>query len=104
MTPGDFGLPPLRQATGDVSQVCYLCIVKRNSMELKKKIKKDTLAGARYAGEGIALSISGNGDKYMNSIALVECVDGELRLVLFDDAIERYGIKVEHENVAPKVW
>jgi hypothetical protein len=31
-------------------------------------------------------------------------VDGELHLVLFDDAIERYGIKVEHENVAPKVW
>jgi hypothetical protein len=34
----------------------------------------------------------------------VECVDGELHLVLFDDAIERYGIKVEHENAAPEVW
>ena len=104
MTPGDFGLPPLRHAAGLVNLVYYLCTVKENSMELKKKIKKDTLAGARYAGDGIALSISGNGDKYMNSIALVECVDGELHLVLFDDAIERYGIKVEHENVAPKVW
>jgi hypothetical protein len=50
------------------------------------------------------LSGSDNGDKYMNSIALVECVDGELHLVLFDDAIERYGIKVEHENAAPEVW
>ena len=73
-------------------------------MELKKKIKNDTLAGARYAGEGIALSISGNGDKYMNSIALVENVDGELCLTLFDDAIERYGIKIRHENVDPEKW
>jgi hypothetical protein len=73
-------------------------------MELKKKIKNDTLAGARYAGEGIALSISGNGDKYMNSIAIVENVDGKLRLTLFDDAIERYGIQIRHENVEPENW
>lgn len=73
-------------------------------MQLKKKIGDNALAGAQYTDNGIALRLSGNGDKYMNSIALVEVADGELRLTLFDDAIERYGIKVQHENVNPERW
>jgi len=73
-------------------------------MRLNKKLNDETLAVARYAEDGIALSISGKGDKYANSIALVECVDGKLRLTLFDDAIERYGIEIGHENIAPEIW
>lgn len=73
-------------------------------MRLNKKINDDTLTCARYAGAGIALSISGKGDKYTNSIALVECVDGELRLTLFDDALERYGVKIQHETTNPEEW
>lgn len=73
-------------------------------MQLKKKINDTTLAGAAYTSEGIALRLSGNGDKYMNSIALVECVSGVLTLTIFDDAVERYGIKIRHENVSPEEW
>jgi hypothetical protein len=73
-------------------------------MQLNKKINDNTLASACYAGEGIAMRISGKGDKFANSIAIVECVDGELRLTLFDDAIERYGVKIQHENVNPEIW
>lgn len=73
-------------------------------MQLKKKIKGDTLASACYTSDGLALRLTGDGDKFMNSIALVEQVDGEIRLVLFDDAIARYGVKIEHENVNPEEW
>ena len=73
-------------------------------MQLKKKITNDTLAAACYTSDGIALRLSGKDDKLMNSIAIVEYVDGKLRLTLFDDAIERYGIEVAHENVNPKEW
>ena len=73
-------------------------------MQLKKKIKGSTLASACYTTDGIALRLTGDGDKFMNSIVLVEQVDGEIRLVLFDDAIARYGIKIEHENVNPENW
>ena len=73
-------------------------------MQLKKKIKDGVVAGAFYTQDGIALRLAGKDDKFMNSIALVECVDGELRLTLFDDAIQRYGIKIQHENVSPVEW
>lgn len=73
-------------------------------MKLQKKISTDTLASACYTQDGLALRLSGKDDKFANSIALVEVVDGKLRLVLFDDAIARYGIKVEHENIAPETW
>jgi hypothetical protein len=73
-------------------------------MQLKKKITTDTLASACYTSDGLALRLSGKDDNFMNSIALVEYVDGKLRLTLFDDAIERYGIEVAHENVNPNEW
>lgn len=73
-------------------------------MQLNKKLNGDTLAVARYAEDGIALSLSGKEDKYANSIAILECVDGKLRLTLFDDAIERYGVEIGHENVNPEIW
>ena len=73
-------------------------------MQLNKKLNGDTLAVARYAEDGIALSLSGKEDKYANSIAILECVDGKLRLTLFDDAIERYGVEISHENVEPENW
>ena len=72
-------------------------------MKLNKKLG-DNLAIASYTSDGLALRLSGKDDKFANSIALVELVDGELHLSLFDDAIERYGIKIVHENVAPEVW
>ncbi len=73
-------------------------------MQLNKKLNGDTLAVARYAEDGIALSLSGKEDKYANSIAILECVDGKLRLTLFDDAIERYGVEINDENVEPENW
>lgn len=73
-------------------------------MQLNKKLNGETLAIARYAGPGIALSVSGKGDKNANSVAIIECVDGKLRLTLFDDAIERYGIEIGHENIDPEIW
>ena len=73
-------------------------------MQLNKKLNGDTLAVARYAEDGIALSLSGKEDKYANSIAILECVDGKLRLTLFDDAIERYGVEIGHENTKPEIW
>jgi hypothetical protein len=73
-------------------------------MRLSKKLNDETMCVARYAEDGIALSISGKDDKYANSIAFVECVDGEIHLTLFDDAIERYGVKIRHENVDPEIW
>ena len=73
-------------------------------MQLNKKLNGDTLAVARYAEDGIALSLSGKEDKYANSIAILECVDGKLRITLFDDAIERYGVEIGHENVKPEIW
>ncbi len=73
-------------------------------MQLKKKITNDTLATACYTSDGIALRLSGKDDKLMNSIAIVEYVDGELLLTLFDDAIDRYGVKINHENIGPEVW
>ena len=73
-------------------------------MQLKKKIKDGVVAGAFYTSDGVSLSLAVDGDRFLNSIALVEQVNGEIRLVLFDDAIARYGIKIEHENVAPEVW
>lgn len=73
-------------------------------MQLKKKINNNYLAGAQYTENGIALRLSGKDDKHMNTIAIVEVVDGELRLALFDDAIERYGVKIQHENVDPEIW
>lgn len=73
-------------------------------MQLNKKLNGDTLAVARYAEDGIALSLSGKEDKYANSIAILECVDGKLRLTLFDDAIERYGVEIDHENAKPEIW
>lgn len=73
-------------------------------MQLKKKITNDVLASGCYTSDGLALRLNGKGDNFMNSIAVIECVDGELHLVLFDDAIEHYGIKVQHENVNPENW
>lgn len=73
-------------------------------MQLNKKLNGDTLAVARYAEDGIALSLSGKEDKYANSIAILECVDGKLRLTLFDDAIEHYGVEIGHENAKPEIW
>lgn len=73
-------------------------------MRLNKKIKDDILAGAQYTENGIALRLSRNGDKFMNSVALIECVNGEIRLTIFDDAVERYGVKIQHEEVRPKEW
>jgi hypothetical protein len=73
-------------------------------MQLNKNLNGDTLAVARYAEDGIALSLSGKEDKYANSIAILECVDGKLRLTLFDDAIERYGVEINDENVEPENW
>ena len=73
-------------------------------MDLKKKINPDTLAGAHYLPDGIALGISQKNDKFMNSVAILECVDGELRLTIYDDAIQRYGLKVKHANINPKEW
>ena len=101
---GDFGLPRLRHAAGHVDIKRYLCIViNKKDMQLNKKLG-DNLATACYTSDGLALRLSGKDDKFANSIALVEVVDGEIHLVLFDDAIKRYGIKIEHENIAPEKW
>lgn len=73
-------------------------------MRLNKKFNNEVTASARYVADGISLSMSGKDDWYANSIAVVECVDGEIRLTLLDDAIERYGVKINHENIAPATW
>ena len=73
-------------------------------MELKKKINDQTLTGAQYTNNGIALRVKAGDDKFLNSVALIETVDGKVRLTLFDDAIQRYGIEVAHENINPKEW
>ena len=74
-------------------------------MQLKKKISDELMAAASYTeSNGIALRVTGKDDRYLNSVALIECVDGELRLTLFDDAIDHYGIKIAHEKTNPETW
>ena len=73
-------------------------------MELKKKLTEQELAVAQYTDKGIALRVNAKGDRYMNAVAIIETVNGKLRLTLFDDAIKRYGIEVASETINPKVW
>ena len=73
-------------------------------MQLKKKLNDKALAGADYTENGIALRVKVKDDKYMNSVAIIEVVDGKPRLTIFDDTLERYGIEVAHETVSPEVW
>jgi hypothetical protein len=73
-------------------------------MQLKKKLSEDKLAIASYANEGIALRISGKDDKFANSVALLENINGKLYITLFDNVIDRYDIEIRHENTTPKEW
>ena len=71
---------------------------------LKKRLNDKTMAGAQYTENGIALRVTTDEDRHLNSVALVETVDGKIRLTLFDDAIQRYGIEIYHENIDPVDW
>lgn len=73
-------------------------------MQLKKKMAADKLASSCYTTDGLALRLSQDDDRYMNSVAVLETVGGEIRLVIFDDSIDRYGIKICHEKINPEMW
>lgn len=73
-------------------------------MNLKKRIDDTHVVGARYLEKGISLCLTREGDNYLNTIASIELVNGKPTLILFDDAIERYGLGIEHENIDPEMW
>lgn len=73
-------------------------------MMLKKKLTEKTLASATYIENGIALRASTKGDKYLNAVAILEVVDGKPQLVIFDNAVKRYGLSVKHEISTPEEW
>lgn len=73
-------------------------------MNLKKRIDDTHVVAARYLEKGIALCLTREGDNYLNTIASIELVDGKPTLVLFDDAIQQYGLGIEHQNIDPEKW
>lgn len=73
-------------------------------MELKKRIKDDTVVSAEYLSTGLRLRITRTGDHYRNAVADLKLEGGELVLAVFKDTLDRYGIKVVEDNISPEEW
>lgn len=73
-------------------------------MELKKRIKDDTVVSAEYMSKGIRICISRKGDHYRNSVVNVKFENGEMIMTVFKDTLEHYGIKVVEDNISPEKW
>ena len=71
---------------------------------IRKKLSKDITASASTFPVGVALRVKGPGDKYDNSVAAIELVDGKPVLTLFDGAIGHYGIEVRHDDIQVNEW
>jgi len=73
-------------------------------MELKKRIKDDTVVSAEYLANGLRIRITRNGDHYRNAVVDVKFDGGEMLLAVFKDTLDHYGIKVVEDNILPEEW
>ena len=83
---------------------CIFVIEKENNMRLAKRLENGMVVSAHYNDNGLTLCLTNKEDKFSNPIAIVEEVNGETHLVLVDNALQRYGVKITHEDITPKEW
>ena len=73
-------------------------------MELKKRIKDDTVVSAEYLSGGLRIRITRDGDHYRNAVVDVKFDGNKMVLSVFKDTLDHYGIKVVKDNVLPERW
>lgn len=73
-------------------------------MELKKRIKDDTVVSADYLSNGLRIRITRTGDHYRNAVVDVKFDGDQMVLAVFKDTLDRYGIKVVEDNISPEEW
>lgn len=73
-------------------------------MELKKRIKDDTVVSADYLSNGLRIRIMRTGDHYRNAVVDVKFDGDKMVLAVFKDTLDHYGINVVENNILPEVW
>lgn len=73
-------------------------------MELKKRIKDDTVVSADYLSNGLRIRIMQTGDHYRNAVVDVKFDGDKMVLAVFKDTLDHYGFKVVKDNVLPERW